>query len=83
MSTPAKTTKLKDGPPVPAELVFVAMIALLGVLLSLAGVPLAPEKSVTDGSDALRKGWLEQRQAESLAEASNEDSEPSGAPLQR
>lgn len=66
--TTAKTRPLTDGPAMPAEFTF--LLAILGVvlLLALAGVPLVPDREAGDGSDALRKGWLQERQAEAIAE---------------
>ncbi|RKY18241.1 MAG: hypothetical protein DRQ55_13840 [Planctomycetota bacterium] len=48
---------LKDGPIVPAEVVFLAVMAALLALVSLAGVPLAHEPVAGEGSDALRQDW--------------------------
>ncbi|GJM20663.1 MAG: hypothetical protein DHS20C15_05780 [Planctomycetota bacterium] len=66
--TTAKLRRHSDGPALPAEFTF--LLAILGVvlLLALAGVPLVPEREAGDGSDSLRKGWLQERQAEALAE---------------
>ena len=48
---------LRDGPAVPAEVIFLAIMATLLALVSLAGVPLAPEPVAGEGSDALRQNW--------------------------
>lgn len=50
---------LKDGPAVPAELVFLAVMGALLALLALAGVPLLDEPVAGDGSERLRRGWAE------------------------
>jgi len=66
--TSTESRRLSDGPALPAEVMFLIAIAAVVLLLSLAGVPLTPEREAGDGSDALRKGWLQERQAEALAE---------------
>ena len=66
--TTAQPRRLSDGPALPAELTFLLAIAGVVLLMMLAGVPLVPEREAGDGSEELRQGWLQERQAEALAE---------------
>jgi hypothetical protein len=68
---------LQDGPAVPAEVVFLAVMAALLAIVALAGVPLAPEPVAGDGSDALRQDWAVQ-QGLVQVEAPAEDALPTG-----
>jgi len=56
-----------DGPAVRAEFIFLAVALTMAMLLGLAGVPALPDQVAGEGSDALRKGWLAQHQAEAQA----------------
>ena len=53
-------TPLSDGPAVPAELIFLAIVAAMLGLLLLAGIPLGEEPVAGDGSERLRRGWAGQ-----------------------
>ncbi|MDG2149761.1 MAG: hypothetical protein P8N09_09570 [Planctomycetota bacterium] len=53
-------TESPDQPDVPAEGVYLLLALALMVIFSLAGVTAEPDPEVSDGSSALRQGWLEQ-----------------------
>ena len=72
-------TESPDQPRVPAELVFLAVVLMLTVIFAIAGIPGAADPVATEGSDALRQGWLEKH---NQAHAATAIAEPA-APVER
>ncbi len=56
-------TESPDQPQVPAEIVFLLVVLTLTIIFSVAGIPGEAEPVAGDGSDALRRGWMEAHNA--------------------
>ena len=67
-------TESPDQPDVPAEGVYLLLVLALMVIFSLAGVTAEPDPEVSDGSSALRQGWLEQHNQAQAPPQSSTDS---------
>lgn len=72
---------LADGPPVRAELLFLAIMGALALLLVVAGVPGGAEPVAGGGSDALRQGWAAARPVDSGASEPAPETLPEAAHL--
>jgi len=56
-------TESPDRPQVPAEIVFLLVVLTLTIIFSVAGIPGEADPVASDGSDALRQGWMEAHNA--------------------
>lgn len=78
-------TESSDHPKVPAEVVFLMVVLMLTVIFSIAGIPGEADPVATEGSDALRQGWLEQHNrthaAATPVDGSTVPADPTQAPV--
>ena len=58
--TTAASLDPQDERPLPAEIVFLAVVLCLALFFTLAGIPGKPLPEAGEGSEALRQGWAEQ-----------------------
>jgi hypothetical protein len=57
-------TESPDRPPVPAEVVFLLVVLVLTVFFTLAGIPGEALPVAGEGSEALKRDWLAERQVQ-------------------
>ncbi len=79
----ALVTDSPDRPPVPAELVFLMVVLALTVFFALAGVPGEPTPVVSDGSQQLRLGWMEEHNRQHVLAAPGKDAPEGSSALDR
>jgi hypothetical protein len=62
-------TDSPDHPTIPAEVVFLLVVLVLTLFFSLAGIPGEQEPVAGEGSAALRRDWMAERQAQQVEPA--------------
>ena len=70
-----------DRPAVPAEIIFLGVVLVLTAFFTLAGIPGQQEPVAGDGSERLRRNWLEQRASAIEDPATTVDADAEDTPL--